>query len=85
MSKNNGTQASLADPSKLEPLDSDDKKLRRVVIETPRGSRGKKNKERNDGITAIEQAAHSLADVRTIDDLGKQFCRELEEFFRELP
>ena len=40
-----------------------------------------KNKERNDRIIAVERDAHSWADVRTIDDLGKEFCRELEEFF----
>jgi len=153
MAKNNGTQASLADPSNLKPLDSDDKKMLRVVIETPKGSRNKfafdtkqhifelkkvlpagmtfpydfgfvpstkaddgdpidvlvlmdepafpgcvltcrptgviegeeveqgKDKERNDRIIAVEQGAHSWADIKTIDDLGEKFCRELEEFF----
>jgi inorganic pyrophosphatase len=41
----------------------------------------KNKKERNDRIIAVEQDAHSWADVKTIDDLGKEFCRELEEFF----
>ena len=152
MSKKNGKQASLADPSNLKPLDSDDKKFLRVVIETPKGSRNKfafdpkqhifelkkvlpagmtfpydfgfvpstkaddgdpidvlvlmdepafpgcvltcrpigviegeqgdkKDQERNDRIIAVEQDAHSWADVKTVDDLGKKFCRELEEFF----
>ena len=152
MGKKNGRRASLADPSNLKPLDSDDKKMLRVVIETPKGSRNKfafdpkqhifelktvlpagmtfpydfgfvpstiaddgdpidvlvlmdepafpgcvltcrpigviegeqgpkKNKERNDRIVAVERDAHSWADIKTIDDLGKQFCRELEEFF----
>lgn len=49
------------------------------VIEGEQGS--KKDTERNDRIIAIEQDAHSWADVKTIDDLGKPFCRELEEFF----
>jgi inorganic pyrophosphatase len=40
-----------------------------------------KNKERNDRILAIQKDAHSWADIKTIDDLGIQFCRELEEFF----
>lgn len=40
-----------------------------------------KKKERNDRIIAIQKDAHSWADVKTIEDLGKQFCRELEEFF----
>src|SRR5581483_2382884 len=119
MSKKNG----LADPSRLQPMDSDDKQMLRVVIETPKGSRNKfafnsdehifelkkvlpagmtfpydfgfvpltkavegeqgdkKKKTRNDRIVAIEKDAHSWADVKTMDDLGKQFCRELEAFF----
>jgi inorganic pyrophosphatase len=148
MSKKNG----LADPARLNPRDSDDKQLLRVVIETPKGSRNKfafdpdehvfelkkvlpvgmtfpydfgfvpstkaddgdpvdvlvlmdepafpgcllscrpigviegeqgdgNDKERNDRIIAVEREAHSWADIKTIDDLGKQFCRELEEFF----
>jgi inorganic pyrophosphatase len=155
MSKKNGKNGkgkSLADPSRLKPLDSDDKQMLRVVVETPKGSRNKfafdpdehifelkkvlpsgmtfpydfgfvpstkaddgdpidvlvlmdepafpgcvlscrpigviegkqgdkKKTERNDRILAIEQDAHSWADIKTIHDLGKQFCRELEEFF----
>jgi inorganic pyrophosphatase len=41
----------------------------------------KKGKERNDRIIAVERDAHSFADIKTVDDLGKQFQRELEEFF----
>jgi len=39
MSKKNGARGGLADPSKLKSVDSEDKKLLRVVIETPKGSR----------------------------------------------
>jgi inorganic pyrophosphatase len=145
-------KAALADPARLEPFDSDDKQILRVVIETPKGSRnkfafnrddrvfelkkvlpagmvfpydfgfvpcteaadgdpvdvlvlmdepafpgcvltcrpigviqgeevGKKKKIRNDRIIAVEKDAHSWADIKTIDDLGKHFVRELEEFF----
>jgi len=49
------------------------------VIEGEQGD--KKDKERNDRIVAIEQDAHSWEDIKTIDGLGKQFVRELEEFF----
>ena len=148
MSKKNG----LANPSRLKPLDANDKQLLRVVIETPKGSRNKfafdpdehifelkkvlptgmtfpydfgfvpstkaddgdpidvlvlmdepafpgcvlscrpigviegeqsdnKNKERNDRILAVQKEAHSWADIKTIDDLGNQFRRELEQFF----
>jgi len=41
----------------------------------------KKSKQRNDRIIAVEKDAHSFADVKTIDDMGKQFEKELEEFF----
>lgn len=41
----------------------------------------KKDKERNDRIIAIEQDAHSFADIKQIKDLGKHFQEELEEFF----
>src|SRR5438045_9442517 len=37
MSKKNG----LADPSRLKPVDEDDKQLLRVVVEIPKGSRNK--------------------------------------------
>jgi inorganic pyrophosphatase len=42
---------------------------------------GKKGKERNDRLIAIEQDDHSFADIKVVDDLGKQFVRELEDFF----
>ena len=42
---------------------------------------GKKGRERNDRIIAVERDAHSWADVKTVDDLNEQFCRELQEFF----
>jgi inorganic pyrophosphatase len=41
----------------------------------------KKKKRRNDRIIAIQQDAHDWSDIKTIDDLGKEFTRELEEFF----
>jgi inorganic pyrophosphatase len=51
------------------------------VIEGEQGKNKDKNKERNDRIIAVEKDAHSWADIKTIDDLGKQFCDELKEFF----
>lgn len=145
-------KAALADPTGLDPFDSADKQMLRVVIETPKGSRNKfafnaddrifelkkvlpagmtfpydfgfvpsteaddgdpvdvlvlmdepafpgcvlkcrpigviqgeqghkKQKVRNDRIVAVEKDAHSWADIKNIGDLGKQFVRELEEFF----
>src|ERR1700685_547269 len=41
MSKKNGASRGLANPSRLKPLDSADKQMLRVVIETPKGSRNK--------------------------------------------
>jgi len=49
------------------------------LIEGEQGNQ--KKKERNDRIVAIQCDAHSWADIHRIDDLGKQFTRELEEFF----
>lgn len=49
------------------------------VIEGRQGK--KKDNERNDRIVAIEQENHSYAHVRHVNDLGKKFMRELEEFF----
>jgi inorganic pyrophosphatase len=46
------------------------------------GEQGKKKKaERNDRIVAIEQDNHSYAHIKHIEDLGKPFVEELEEFF----
>jgi inorganic pyrophosphatase len=41
---------------------------------------GKKT-TRNDRIVAVEEGNHSYAAIKRIDDLGKPFVRELEEFF----
>ena len=49
------------------------------IIEGEQGS--KRDRERNDRIVAIERANHSFADIRHVKDLGKEFVRELEEFF----
>ena len=49
------------------------------IIEGEQGE--KKDTERNDRVVAIEKQNHSWADVRHIDDLGKKFLEELEEFF----
>ncbi len=49
------------------------------IIEGEQGS--KKNKLRNDRIVAVEQDNHSFAGIKHIDDLGKHFLRELEDFF----
>jgi inorganic pyrophosphatase len=46
-----------------------------------RRARDKNDKERNDRVVAVEKANHSFADIKHIDDLGKQFLHELEEFF----
>jgi len=152
MAKKKVRSNGLADPSRLSPIDADDKQTIQVIIETPKGSRNKfafdpeqkifqlmkvlpagmafpydfgfipstlaedgdptdvlvlmdepafpgcllkcrvvgvikgeqgkkKKKERNDRIVAVEQENHSYAHVKHVDDLGKKFDRELEEFF----
>jgi inorganic pyrophosphatase len=59
--------------------EADDKCRPIGVIQGEQGV--KKKKVRNDRIIAVERDAHSWADIKTIEDLGKQFVRELEEFF----
>jgi inorganic pyrophosphatase len=49
------------------------------IIEGEQGK--KKEMERNDRIVAVEEQNHSYAHVKHVDDLGKKFVRELEEFF----
>ena len=49
------------------------------VIEGQQGS--KQEGKRNDRIIAIEEANHSYAHVRHVKELGKEFVKELEEFF----
>jgi inorganic pyrophosphatase len=50
------------------------------VIEGEQG-KDKKDTERNDRIVATELQNHTYAHVKHIDDLGKKFVKELEEFF----
>jgi inorganic pyrophosphatase len=40
-----------------------------------------RKKIRNDRIVAVEQDAHTYTDLRHLNELGKPFLRELEEFF----
>src|SRR6202035_437822 len=49
------------------------------IIEGEQGD--KKETERNDRIVAVEEANHSYAHVKHIRDLGREFVKELEEFF----
>jgi inorganic pyrophosphatase len=49
------------------------------IIEGEQGD--KKKKERNDRLMAVELENHSWADIKHVDDLGKKFLKELEEFF----
>ena len=46
------------------------------------GEQGKKKKKlRNDRIVAIAEQNYSFADIRHVNDLGKKFVEELEQFF----
>jgi inorganic pyrophosphatase len=49
------------------------------IIEGEEGD--KREKVRNDRVVAIEKHNHSFADIKHIDDLGKRFVEELEDFF----
>jgi inorganic pyrophosphatase len=46
---------------------------------------GKKERERNDRIVAVESGNHSFSHVKRIDDLGKPFEGGIEEFFVNYP
>jgi inorganic pyrophosphatase len=48
------------------------------VIEGEQGNR--KNTERNDRVVAVDIANHQWQHIRRVDDLGKQFVKEIEEF-----
>jgi inorganic pyrophosphatase len=54
--------------------------LRCRIVGIIEGVQGKK-KMRNDRVVAIQEDAHSFADIKHISDLGKKFVKELEEFF----
>lgn len=41
----------------------------------------KKKTNRNDRMIAVEKEAHSWSGINDVDELGKQFREELEEFF----
>lgn len=41
----------------------------------------KKKTRRNDRIIAVEKDAHRFAEIKSLDDLGKDFSHELEDFF----
>jgi inorganic pyrophosphatase len=41
----------------------------------------KKGTNRNDRIIAVEQQAHSWSEINDVDQLGKRFRDELEQFF----
>jgi inorganic pyrophosphatase len=49
------------------------------IIEGEQGD--KKGKVRNDRIVAVEKENHSFADIKHIDNLGRKFLNELEDFF----
>ena len=49
------------------------------IIEAEQGK--KEDRERNDRIVAVEQENHSYSHVKHVDDLGKKFVLEIEEFF----
>lgn len=49
--------------------------------EQTNGKKNRNKKIRNDRLVAVEEGNHSWAAIKHIDDLGKSFVRELEEFF----
>ncbi len=57
-------------------------KLTCRVVGLIEGEQGeKKNAERNDRLVAVETGNHSYSHVKRLDDLGKRFEGDIEEFF----
>jgi inorganic pyrophosphatase len=57
-------------------------KLTCRVVGVIQGEQGEgKKTERNDRVVAVEKGNHSYAHVKRLDDLGKRFESEIEEFF----
>jgi inorganic pyrophosphatase len=57
-------------------------KLTCRIVGVIEGEQGEKRKaERNDRVVAVESGNHSYAHVKRIDDLGKTFAHEIQEFF----
>ena len=57
-------------------------KLTARVIGIIEGKQGRRKRAvHNDRVVAIESANHSYAHVQHIEDLGRQFEQELEQFF----
>jgi len=89
--KNRKSAAGLADPTHLAPIDEHD--LTVVIVETPKGSRNKYAFDPDEHIFQLRKVLpagmafpydfgnHSYTHIKHIDDLGKRFERELEEFF----
>ena len=56
--------------------------VRTKVIGIIEGEQGKgKKRERNDRVIAVEMQNHEWKHAKHVDDLGKQFLKELEKFF----
>jgi inorganic pyrophosphatase len=52
------------------------------MIGVIQGKQGKgKKSERNDRVVAVEADNHAWSNIEHVDDLGKEFMKELEEFF----
>ena len=52
------------------------------MIGVIQGKQGKgKKSERNDRLVAVEADNHAWSNIEHVDDLGKEFMKELEEFF----
>jgi inorganic pyrophosphatase len=49
------------------------------IIEGEQGEKGEK--ERNDRLVCVESCNHSYEHVKHVDDLGRKFEKEIEEFF----
>jgi hypothetical protein len=59
----NGSRNSLADPSRLKPLDEDDEEIVNVVIETPKGCRNKYAFDQDERAFRLKKSSSGRDDV----------------------
>ena len=69
MSKKNGASRGLANPSRLKPLDPDDKQMLRVVIELLRGAETSSLSTLTSTFSNLRQCCHPEWHSRTTSDL----------------
>jgi hypothetical protein len=72
-----GNRNGLADPSRLKPVDKDDKEGVRVIIETPKGSRNKYEFDQDEKAFILKKALPAGMHSRTTSASCLQLWRRM--------